>query len=214
MNSVDERISLCPLSIVYVVDDDDSVRYALDGLFRSAGLQVRAFSTPDEMLDRELPDVPSCLVLDVCLDGLSGLDFQAQLTSMQSSLPIIFISGHGNIAMSVQAMKAGALDFLSKPLRDIDLLEAVNSALRVNQATREKAKTHTCLKIRFDSLTHREQQVMALAASGMMNKNIAAHLKLSEITVKIYRRGAMTKMDADTFADLVKMANDLRLPNT
>jgi FixJ family two-component response regulator len=197
--------------IVYVIDDDDSLRGALESLFRSVGVRVQSFSSAEEMLEHELPEVPSCLVLDVRLQGISGLDLQLQLSDLRDKLPIIFMSGHGDIAMTVRAMKAGALDFLPKPFREQDLLDAVASALTSSRLSRESSRVHLKLEERYAKLTTRERQIMTLAVNGLMNKNIAAELDLREITVKIHRRSAMLKMSAKSFAELVKMGNDLNL---
>lgn len=198
-------------AIVYVIDDDDSLRGALETLFRSVGFKVQTFASAEEILKQELPEVPSCLVLDVRLKGISGLDLQLQLAESKDKLPIIFMSGHGDIAMSVRAMKAGALDFLSKPFREQDLLDAVANALTSSQLSREMSYTHMKLAERFTKLTTRERQIMTFAVNGLMNKHIAAELDLREITVKIHRRSVMIKMNARSFADLVKMGNDLDL---
>lgn len=210
--------SLSPLAavethqpIVYVIDDDDSLRGALESLFRSVGVHVQSFSSAEELLKHDLPEVPSCLVLDVRLQGISGLDLQLQLSDLKDKLPIIFMSGHGDIAMTVRAMKAGALDFLPKPFREQDLLDAVASALTSSRLSRESSHAHLKLEERYAKLTTRERQIMTLAVNGLMNKNIAAELDLREITVKTHRRSAMIKMGARSFAELVKMGNDLNL---
>ena len=197
--------------VVYVIDDDDSLRGALESLFRSVGFHVQSFASAEELLKHPLPEVPSCLVLDVRLQGISGLDLQLQLSDLKDKLPIIFMSGHGDIAMSVRAMKAGALDFLPKPFREQDLLDAVTNALNSSKLSRESSQARTKLKERYSKLTTRERQIMTLAVNGLMNKNIAAELDLREITVKIHRRSAMIKMSAKSFAELVKMGNDLNL---
>ncbi|MFP0198880.1 MULTISPECIES: response regulator transcription factor [Pseudomonas] len=206
-SSVDEPSKNAP--VVYVVDDESSIRKALDNLFRSEGIQVNTFETTSDFLKHPKPDSPSCLVLDVRLQGFSGLDFQNQMAESKIKMPIIFITGHGDIAMSVKAMKAGASDFLAKPFRDQDLLDAVSAALQKDERRRELEIKGSDLQNRFQSLTARERQVMAHAARGLMNKQIAEQLHLSEITVKIHRGHAMKKMNAKSFADLVRMAESL-----
>lgn len=206
-SSVDEPSKNAP--IVYVVDDESSIRKALDNLFRSEGIQVNTFETTSDFLKHPKPDSPSCLILDVRLQGFSGLDFQNQMAESKIKMPIIFITGHGDIAMSVKAMKAGASDFLAKPFRDQDLLDAVSAALQKDERRRELEIKGSDLQKRFQSLTARERQVMAHAAKGLMNKQIAEQLHLSEITVKIHRGHAMKKMNAKSFADLVRMAESL-----
>lgn len=195
--------------VVFVIDDEAPMREALSSLFRSVGLQVQTFASPTEFLQLPDPDAPSCLVLDVRLQGASGLEFQHQLVESKIALPIIFISGHGDIAMSVKAMKAGAVDFLVKPFRDQDLLDAVAAAHHKDAKRREieqqDAQMHAC----YQSLTAREREVMVHAAKGLMNKQIAGELNLSEITVKIHRGHVMKKMFAKSFADLVRMAQTL-----
>lgn len=195
--------------IVFVVDDEESVRDALNNLFRSEGIRVETFATTAEFLLRPHSDTPCCLVLDVRLQGSSGLDFQRQLLEAKIDVPIIFMSGHGDIAMSVKAMKAGALDFLVKPFRDQDLLDIVSAALRTDAKRRDLDKQDAGLHTCYQSLTAREREVMAYAAKGLMNKQIAGEMNLSEITVKIHRGHAMKKMQAKSFADLVRMAESL-----
>lgn len=197
--------------IVFVIDDDQSVREALQGLLRSVGLQVRAFASAREFLEAERPDAPSCLVLDVRLPGLSGLDFQRELASSDIAFPIIFISGHGDIPMSVRAIKAGAIEFLTKPFRDQDLLDAVQLGIERDRARRRDAAADDGLKERLATLTTREREVMALVVTGLMNKQIAAELDVSEVTVKVHRSNAMRKMGAKSLADLVRMADRLGL---
>jgi FixJ family two-component response regulator len=195
--------------IVFVVDDDAPTRQALARLFYSVQLRVEVFASAQEFLQSKRPDVPSCLVLDVRLPGLSGLDFQTELTNADIRIPIVFITGHGDIPMSVRAMKAGAVDFLLKPFRDQDLLDAVASAIQRDQARRDGEKMISDLKTRFSSLTPREREIMALVASGLLSKQIAAQIDVSEITVKVHRSHLMKKMGARSVADLVRMATAL-----
>ena len=195
--------------IVFVVDDDASMRQALARLLQSVQLRVEVFASPQEFLQSERPNVPSCLVLDVRLPGLSGLDFQAELARADVRIPIVFITGHGDIPMSVRAMKAGAVDFLAKPFRDQDLLDAVTTAIQRDQKRREHENAMTDLRAHFSSLTPREREIMALVASGLMSKQIAAEVGLSEITVKVHRSHLMKKMGARSVADLVRMAEAL-----
>jgi FixJ family two-component response regulator len=199
------------LAIVYIIDDDASIREMLASLFRSVGLRVEVFGSAPELLRSKLPDVASCLVLDVRLPGLSGLDLQAELAAANIHTPIIFMTGHGDIPMSVRAMKAGAVDFLTKPFRDQDLLDAVTSALERDRKRRKQDKDVSDLRLRFESLTPREQQVMSLVTAGLMNKQTAAQVGLSEVTVKIHRGNVMKKMGARSLADLVRMAAALAL---
>jgi FixJ family two-component response regulator len=198
--------------VVFVVDDDPSVRSSLKFLLSSVGLQVESFDSAETFLQRKPPDAPSCLVLDVRLRGLSGLDFQRELAARNSRMPIIFITGHGDIPMSVRAMKAGAIEFLTKPFRDQDLLDAVRIALERDRATWEQNKEVTDVQRRFDSLTPREQEVISLAVSGMLNKQIAGQLGTAENTVKVHRSRAMEKMNAQSFADLVRMIEKRKGP--
>jgi FixJ family two-component response regulator len=195
--------------VVFVVDDDASIRQALARLFQSVKLQAEVFASAQEFLQSKRPDVPGCLVLDVRLPGLSGLDFQAELTKADVRIPIVFITGHGDIPMTVRAMKAGAVDFLAKPFRDQDLLDAVATAIQRDQKRREQENTVADLKAHFASLTAREREIMALVASGLMSKQIAAQIELSEITVKVHRSHIMKKMEARSVADLVRMAEAL-----
>jgi FixJ family two-component response regulator len=195
--------------VVFVVDDDDSMRQALARLFYSVKLRVEVFASAQDFLKSGRPDVPSCLVLDVRLPGLSGLDFQAELAKEDIRIPIVFITGHGDIPMSVRAMKAGAIDFLAKPFRDQDLLDAVAAAIQRDQQRREQADVISDLRAHFELLTPREREVMALVAGGLMNKQIAAKFELSEITVKVHRMHLMRKMGARTVAELVRMAEAL-----
>jgi FixJ family two-component response regulator len=196
-------------SIIFVVDDDESVRDALKSLFQSVGLKVQMFASAPELLRSELPDAASCLVLDVRMPGLSGLEFQAELAKANIRLPIIFMTGHGDIPMSVQAMKAGAVDFLAKPFRDQDMLDAVSSALDRDRERRETETRTSDLRSSYETLTPREREVMQLVVSGLMNKQAAGELGLSEITVKIHRGRVMRKMGARSLADLVRMAETL-----
>jgi FixJ family two-component response regulator len=195
--------------VVFVLDDDASIRCALSNLLRSVGMRVETFASTAEFLQWPKPDCASCLVLDVRLQGSSGLDFQRQLAASNIRIPIIFITGHGDIEMSVKAMKAGAMDFLAKPFREQDLLDAVSAALQADVKRREVEQQLSGLHARYQTLTAREKEVMALAAKGLMNKQIAGQMNLSEITVKIHRAHAMKKMHAKSFADLVRMAETL-----
>ena len=195
--------------IVFVVDDDASVRNALASLFRSVDLRVELFGSAPELLSSKLPDVASCLVLDIRLPGLSGLDFQTELAKANIHIPIIFMTGHGDIPMTVRAMKAGAVDFLSKPFRDQDMLDAVATAIERDRKRRESEKAVAGLRALFETLTAREREVMTFVTAGLMNKQIAAELGVSEITVKIHRGHTMKKMGARSLADLVRMAEAL-----
>ncbi len=197
---------------VIIVDDDASIRESLSSLFRSVGLRVELFASTAEMLQAKLPDAPRCLVLDIRLPGLSGLDFQDQLGKSDNTMPIIFMTGYGDIPMSVRAMKAGAADFLTKPFRDQDILDAVASSLEKDRLRRETDRAHASVETLYQSLTAREKEVMALVSSGLMNKQVAAEIGLSEITVKIHRGNVMRKMAARSLADLVRMAGTLGLP--
>lgn len=196
--------------VVFVVDDDASVRSSLKFLISSVGLEVESFASADALLRREMPDAPSCLVLDVRLRGLSGLDFQRELAARNCRVPIIFITGHGDIPMSVRAMKAGAVEFLTKPFRDQDLLDAIRIALEKDSARREQEKEVADLKGRFDSLTPRERKVVSMVSSGMLNKQIADQLGTAENTVKVHRSRAIEKMGAQSLAELVKMLEKLK----
>jgi FixJ family two-component response regulator len=192
--------------IVFVIDDDVAMRATLSSLFRSMGLRVELFGSAREFAQIKMPDVASCLVLDIRLPGVSGLDFQAELAEADIRIPIIFMTGHGDIPMSVKAMKAGAIDFLTKPFRDQDILDAVTRAIERDQKRRDSEKTVSELRILFDSLTSREREVMRLVAAGLMNKQIAAEFGITEITVKVHRGHMMRKMKARSLMDLVEMA--------
>ncbi|HKI19176.1 MAG TPA: response regulator transcription factor [Isosphaeraceae bacterium] len=194
-------------SIVYVVDDDASIREALKSLLASMGMRVEVFGSAAEFLKSTLADIPSCLVLDVRLPGVSGLDFQAELTKANIQVPIIFITGHGDIPMTVRAMKAGAVEFLTKPIRDQDLLDAVQLGLEQDRGRREAEKAVSQVRGRYESLTPREQEVIALVTAGLMNKQIAAEMDVSEITAKVHRGNVMRKMGAKSLAELVRMAD-------
>ncbi len=200
--------------VVFVVDDDASVRAALDSLFRSVGLVARSFGSAREFLSQPPADGPACLVVDVRLPGMSGLDLQRQLAERDTALPIIVITGHGDIPMTVRAMRAGAVEFLSKPFRDQDLLDAVQQALDRSRVLRQEQAALVQLQARFDSLTPRERQVMGRIVAGLLNKQIAYDLGLSEATVKIHRGQVMQKMDAASVADLVRMADRLGIRPT
>ena len=197
-------------AIVFVVDDDPAICRALDGLFRSVGLNGRYFATAQEFRDSLRPDGPSCLVLDVRMPGLSGLELQRDLGVTGDDIPIIFITGHGDIAMSVQAMKAGAIEFLTKPFRDQDLLDAIQAGLDRSRARQQHAAAVAEIERRHRTLTPREQETMALVVDGMLNKQIAAKLKVSEITIKVRRGQIMRKMQAASLPELVRMAERLK----
>jgi FixJ family two-component response regulator len=201
-----------PHCIVFVVDDDGTVREALRSLLRSVGLQVELFATTRDFLARQRPDVPSCLVLDVRLPGTGGLDFQRQLGEAGIHIPIIFITGHGDIPMSVRAMKAGAVEFLTKPFRDQDLLDAIQVALEKDGAGRRREGEVALIRERFDSLTAREREILPLVVSGLLNKQIAAQIGTSETTVKVHRSQLMRKMGADSLANLVRIAGRIGIP--
>ena len=199
--------------VVFVVDDDPSVRSSLKFLLSTVGLQVESFDSADTFLSKKPAGVPSCLVLDVRLPGLSGIDIQRELAARNIHIPIIFLTGHGDIPMSVRAMKAGAVEFLTKPVRDQDLLDAVRIALEQDRARREQEKEVTDLQQRFDLLTSREQQVISMLVSGMLNKQIAAQLGTAESTVKVQRSRAMEKMHAQSLVDLARMIEKLKGPS-
>ena len=205
-----DRMTQAP--VVFVVDDDPSVRSSLKFLLSTVGLQAETFDSTDTFLCKKSPDVPSCLVLDVRLPGLSGLDFQRELATRNICIPIIFLTGHGDIPMSVRAMKAGAVEFLTKPFRDQDLLDAVRVALDRDRARREQEKEITDIRGRFNSLTSREQEVVSMVVAGMLNKQIAAELGTAESTVKVQRARAMEKMRAGSLAELIKMIQKVQLP--
>jgi RNA polymerase sigma factor (sigma-70 family) len=199
--------------VVFVVDDDPSVRSSLKFLLSTVGLQVESFDSADSFLRKKPTDVPTCLVLDVRLPGLSGLDFQRELAARNIRIPIVFLTGHGDIPMTVRAMKAGAVEFLTKPFRDQDLLDAVRVALEQDRARREQEKEVTDIQQRFDSLTSREQQVISMLVSGMLNKQIAGELGTAESTVKVQRSRAMEKMRAQSLVDLARMIEKLKAPS-
>jgi FixJ family two-component response regulator len=200
--------------IVFVVDDDPSMRAALTNLFRSMSLDVKVFSSATELLQSELPQIPSCLVLDIRLPGVSGLEFQDSLARAGIRIPIVFMTGHGDIPMSVRAMKAGAIDFLPKPFRDQDMLDAVIRALGQDRKRRDGDKAVSSLRRLFETLTPREREVLTHVTSGLMNKQVAHMLQVSEITVKIHRGHLMKKMEARSLADLVRMAETLGIKRT
>lgn len=202
-------ISAAEESVIYIVDDDQDVREGLGSLFESVGLRSRTFGSATEFLSAKLPDAASCIILDVRLPGLSGLDFQDKLTRAKVDIPIIFITGHGDIPMTVKAMKGGAVEFLAKPLREQDLLDAVQLALRRAHTNRESHSRVRHIQERYGALSSREKEVMRFVCSGLMNKQVAAKIGISEITVKVHRHNVMKKLDARSLADLVRMADML-----
>jgi RNA polymerase sigma factor (sigma-70 family) len=200
-----------PESIVFVVDDDPSVRAAIKRLIGCVGLQVELFGSAQEFLARNLPNVPSCLVLDIRLPGISGLDLQSQLAKANIQIPIIFITARGDISMTVRAMKAGALEFLTKPFRDQDLLDAIQRALERDRSRHRQETTLAVLRERFESLTPREREVVGMVVSGMLNKQVAAQIGIAESTVKVHRSRAIEKLQAQSLAELVKMIEKLQV---
>ena len=200
-------------AVVFVIDDDPSMRAALEDLINSVGLQARLFASPQEFLQSERPDAPGCLVLDVRLPGMSGLTFQKELERVGITLPIIFITGHGDIPMSVRAMKAGAVEFLTKPFNDQEMLDAIHAAIERDRQGRRQALVVAELRERYTTLTERERQIMTLVVTGRANKQIAAELNLSEMTVKVHRGQAMRKMQAESLPELVRMADRLGVTN-
>jgi FixJ family two-component response regulator len=196
-------------AVVHIIEDDASLRDAIDSLLRSVGLKTRAYGSVQSFLSDKHPDVPGCLLLDVRLPGMSGLDFQTNLAEHNVHMPAIMMTGHGDIPMTVRAMKAGAIDFLTKPFRDQDMLDAVMAAIEKDRRRREGDQGAAALRAKYETLTPREQQVLVLVTAGKMNKQVAADLNLSEITVKIHRGSVMRKMAARSLADLVRMAEAL-----
>jgi FixJ family two-component response regulator len=201
-----------PTSFAVIVDDDPGVREALDSLFRSVGLATLLFGSAADFLQAKLPEAPGCLILDVRMPGVSGLDFQAQLSSHGIDLPVVFMTGHGDIPMTVRAMKAGAVDFLAKPFRDQDMLDAVTNAIERDRLGRVERAENESLRAEYETLTPREREVMGHVVAGLMNKQVAGVIGLSEITVKIHRGSVMRKMGVRTLADLVRKAEALSIP--
>lgn len=202
---------LQPQHMAFVIDDDPSVREGLSNLLQSVDIAVKTFGSAGDFLQSKRPDLPACLILDVRLPGMSGLEFQEEFGKLGFSMPIIFITGHADVPMSVQAMKAGAVDFLCKPFREEDLLRAVRTAIKKDTAQRDKAAAISVIRRSYETLTPREQEVMAYIVSGLMNKQVAGKLKLSEITVKVHRASIMRKMMAKSLAELVRQADALGL---
>jgi FixJ family two-component response regulator len=198
-------------AVVFVIDDDPSMRGALENLIGSVGLDVRLFASPREFLGTDRPDAPACLVLDVRLQGMTGLAFHEQLVNSGVTLPVIFITGHADVPMSVRAMKAGAVEFLTKPFRDVELLDAINAAIERDRERRQDASALEILQLRYGQLTAREREVMARVAGGLANKQVATELRVSEVTVKVHRGQVMRKMRAQSLPDLVRMADRLGL---
>jgi FixJ family two-component response regulator len=203
------EIANAEVPIVFVIDDDESMRRGLTNLFESVGLRVEVFGSASQLLQRTLPEVPSCLVLDVRLPGMSGLDFQLLLEKADIRIPIVFMTGHGDIPMSVKAMKAGAADFLTKPFRQQEMLDAVTVAIERDRTRRQNEKVISSLRAHFETLTPRERDILALVSAGRMNKQIAAELGIAEITVKIHRGRVMKKMGTRSLADLLRSAEML-----
>ena len=203
------EIASAEVPVVLVIDDDESMRRGLTNLFESVGLRVEAFGSAPELLQKKLPDVPSCVVLDIRLPGMSGLDFQDLLEKAAIHIPIVFVTGHGDITMSVKAMKAGAADFLTKPFRQQEMLDAVTAAIERDRKRRKDEKIVSNLRALFETLTPREREILALVAAGLMNKQIAAEIGIAEITVKIHRGRIMKKMGTRSLADLVRITETL-----
>jgi FixJ family two-component response regulator len=201
-------------AIVHVVDDDASLRDALEGLFESVGLDTRTYGTAHEFLDANRVDKPGCIVIDIRLPDMNGLEFQSRLVQLGVGLPVVMMTGYGDIPMSVRAMKRGAVDFLAKPFHDQDMLDAVTSAIERDRQRRKEAENLSRMRHRFETLSPREREVMLLVTSGKMNKQVAGDLGISEITVKIHRGAAMRKMEARTLTDLVRIVEALRLTNS